>query len=152
MENIILRAMRTFDESVCAPEYARNQLAIEIIFPEPPVFINELAVRVYSEDYQLIGADVYSPSSRKLLERYVLLCCRIHSGTKTCIIFSYFRTDFPNGLFLCLPRLLTRFGKKRSWMNWNHIPIRSFLSSASARPTGGKTCTPNSSTFLQPKK
>lgn len=50
MENIILRAMRTFDESVCAPEYARNQLAIEIIFPEPPVFINELAVRVYSED------------------------------------------------------------------------------------------------------
>ena len=65
MENIILRAMRTFDESVCAPEYARNQLAIEIIFPEPPVFINELAVRVYSEDYQLIGADVYSPSSRK---------------------------------------------------------------------------------------
>ena len=41
MENIILRAMRTFDESVCAPEYARNQLAIEIIFPEPPVFINE---------------------------------------------------------------------------------------------------------------
>ena len=26
MENIILRAMRTFDESVCAPEYARNQL------------------------------------------------------------------------------------------------------------------------------
>lgn len=65
MENIILRAMRTFDESVCTPEYARNQLAIEIIFPEPPVFINELAVRVYSEDYQLIGADVYSPSSRK---------------------------------------------------------------------------------------
>ena len=65
MENIILRAMRTFDESVCAPEYARNQLAIEIIFPEAPVFINELAVRVYSEDYQLIGADVYSPSSRK---------------------------------------------------------------------------------------
>lgn len=65
MENIILRAMRTFDESVCAPEYARNQLAIEIIFPEPPVFINELAVRVYSEDYQLIGADVYSPSSQK---------------------------------------------------------------------------------------
>lgn len=65
MKNIILRAMRTFDESVCAPEYARNQLAIEIIFPEPPVFINELAVRVYSEDYQLIGADVYSPSSRK---------------------------------------------------------------------------------------
>lgn len=65
MENIILRAMRTFDESICAPEYARNQLAIEIIFPEPPVFINELAVRVYSEDYQLIGADVYSPSSRK---------------------------------------------------------------------------------------
>ena len=65
MENIILRAMRTFDESVCTPEYARNQLAIEIIFPEPPVFINELTVRVYSEDYQLIGADVYSPSSRK---------------------------------------------------------------------------------------
>ena len=152
MENIILRAMRTFDESVCAPEYARNQLAIEIIIPEPPVFINELAVRVYSEDYQLIGADVYSPSSQKTPRKVRFIVLSDTFWDENLYHIFVFQNGLPNGLFLCLPRLLTRYGKKRSWMNWNHIPTRSFLSSASARPTGGKTCTLNSSTFLQPKK
>lgn len=66
MKNLMLRAMRTLDESICAPEYASNQLAIEMLFPEPPASMNELSVQVYSKDYRLMGADVYTPSSQKI--------------------------------------------------------------------------------------
>lgn len=66
MKNLMLRAMRTLDESICAPEYANNQLAIEMLFPEPPASMNELSVQVYSKDYRLMGADVYTPSSQKI--------------------------------------------------------------------------------------
>lgn len=152
MENIILRAMRTFDESVCAPEYARNQLAIEIIFPEPPVFINELAVRVYSEDYQLIGADVYSPSSRKTPRKVRFIVLSDTFWDENLYHIFVFQNGLPKWTVSLSPSPSYEVWKKRSWMNWNHIPTRSFLSSASARPTGGKTCTLNSSTFLQPKK
>ena len=56
MKNLVLRAMRSFDESLTGPEYACNQLVVEIISDEPLTDTNELDVRIYSADYQLTGS------------------------------------------------------------------------------------------------
>lgn len=90
MKNLMLRAMRTLDESICAPEYANNQLAIEMLFPEPPASMNELSVQVYSKDYRLMGADVYTPSSQKIPRKYALRCFRIRTGTMRNIVYLSF--------------------------------------------------------------
>lgn len=52
MKNLVLRAMRSFDESLTGPEYACNQLVVEMISDEPLTDTNELDVRIYSADYQ----------------------------------------------------------------------------------------------------
>lgn len=45
MKNLVLRAMRSFDESLTGPEYACNQLVVEMISDEPLTDTNELDVR-----------------------------------------------------------------------------------------------------------
>ena len=65
MKNLVLRAMRSFDESLTGPEYACNQLVVEMISDEPLTDTNELDVRIYSADYQLTGSDSRKFSSRK---------------------------------------------------------------------------------------
>lgn len=65
MKNPVLRAMRSLDESLNAPEYACNQLAVEIISDEPLMNTGELTVRVFSADYQMTSADSRRFPSRK---------------------------------------------------------------------------------------
>lgn len=65
MKNLVLRAMRSFDESLTGPEYACNQLVVEMISDEPLTDTNELDVCIYSADYQLTGSDSRKFSSRK---------------------------------------------------------------------------------------
>ena len=67
MKNLVLRAMRSFDESLTGPEYACNQLVVEIISDEPLTDTNELDVRIYSADYQLTGSDSRNFLPGKLL-------------------------------------------------------------------------------------
>ena len=47
MNTPILRVMRTEGDSLNAPEYADNLLAVEILFPELPADTTEVSVRIY---------------------------------------------------------------------------------------------------------
>ena len=75
MKNLVLRAMHSFDESLTGPEYACNQLVVEMISDEPLTDTNELDVRIYSADYRLMGSDVCQPSSQKKNPKIRLNVC-----------------------------------------------------------------------------
>lgn len=75
MNTPILRVMRTEGDSLNAPEYADNLLAVEILFPELPADTTEVSVRIYSADYRLMGSDVCQPSSQKKNPKIRLNVC-----------------------------------------------------------------------------
>lgn len=57
MKNITLRAQRTCQQAPSAPEYADNQLTLEMYCPEPYEYTTELFIRVFSEDHRFMGCD-----------------------------------------------------------------------------------------------
>lgn len=65
MKNLILRATRTFNENLCAPEYANNELVVEILHPDSFSDTQELSVSVYGMDYRLLGRDTCQLKGKK---------------------------------------------------------------------------------------
>lgn len=59
MKKSVLRIMRSLDENQCAPEYATNQLTVEIRFAEIQTDIREIHVRIYDSSLRLMGADTF---------------------------------------------------------------------------------------------
>lgn len=69
MKTNILRAKRTFDETGSAPEYAMNELAIEILFPEFLMDIRDVSVRIYSMSYELMGVASFQKQPGKRMRK-----------------------------------------------------------------------------------
>lgn len=65
MKNPSLRVMHTENENLNAPEYANHLLVAEILSAEIPAGTTELSIRIYSENYQLMGSDVWQKSPNK---------------------------------------------------------------------------------------
>lgn len=57
MKDITLRAQRTDYCTPSAPEFADNQLIIDMFCPDPYEYTTELFIRVFSEDYRFMGCD-----------------------------------------------------------------------------------------------
>ena len=123
MKNLVLRAMRSFDESLTGPEYACNQLVVEMISDEPLTDTNELDVRIYSADYQLTGSDSRKFSSRK---------------TPLKIRFQLVSDSFCMLIFL--QKTSTRNGAEPDWRTYVCIRIRNFSQNSCATPPGGLNC------------
>ena len=140
MKNLVLRAMRSFDESLTGPEYACNQLVVEMISDEPLTDTNELDVRIYSADYQLTGSDSRKFSSRKTPLKYVSNWFPTVFGTKVCIMFLSSGMDIHNGMLLFPQKTSTRNGTEPDWRTYVCIRIRNFSQNSCATPPGGLNC------------
>lgn len=57
MKDITLRAQRTYQYAPSVPEFADNQLTLEMSCPDPYEYTTELFIRVFSEDYCFMGSD-----------------------------------------------------------------------------------------------
>lgn len=136
MKNLVLRAMRSFDESLTGPEYACNQLVVEMISDEPLTDTNELDVRIYSADYQLTGSDSRKFSSRKtpLKIRFQLVSDSFWNESL------YHVFIFRNGILLFLQKTSTRNGAEPDWRTYVCIRIRNFSQNSCATPPGGLNC------------
>lgn len=57
--NLTVRAMRALDETHAAPEYANNQLMVELLSATPLTDTSELSIRIFSSRYQLMATDTW---------------------------------------------------------------------------------------------
>ena len=127
MKNLVLRAMRSFDESLTGPEYACNQLVVEMISDEPLTDTNELDVRIYSADYQLTGSDSRKFSSREtpLKIRFQLVSDAFWDESLYHVFI--FRNGYPQWYaLLFLQKTSTRNGAEPDWRTYVCIRIRNF--------------------------
>lgn len=57
--NLTVRAMRALDETHAAPEYANNQLMVELLSATHLTDTSELSIRIFSSRYQLMATDTW---------------------------------------------------------------------------------------------
>lgn len=67
--NLTVRVMRALDETHAAPEYANNQLMVELLSATPLTDTSELSIRIFSSHYQLMATDTWQQNSSKAPRR-----------------------------------------------------------------------------------
>lgn len=67
--NLTVRVMRALDETHAAPEYANNQLMVELLSATPLTDTSELSIRIFSSRYQLMATDTWQHNSSKAPRR-----------------------------------------------------------------------------------
>ena len=67
--NLTVRAMRALDETHAAPEYANNQLIVELLSATPLTDTSELSIRIFSSRYQLMATDTWQHNGSKTPRR-----------------------------------------------------------------------------------
>lgn len=67
--NLTVRAMRALDETHAAPEYANNQLMVELLSATPLTDTSELSIRIFSSRYQLMATDTWQHNGSKTPRR-----------------------------------------------------------------------------------
>lgn len=67
--NLTVRIMRALDETHAAPEYATNQLMVELLSATPLTDTSELSIRIFSSHYQLMATDTWQQNSSKAPRR-----------------------------------------------------------------------------------
>ena len=140
MKDLVLRAMRSFDESLTGPEYACNQLVVEIISDEPLTDTNELTYAFTRPitSWQEVTHGNFLPG--KLLWKYVSNWFPTVFGTKVCIMFLSSGMDIHNGMLLFSQKTSTSNGAEPDWRTYVCIRIRNFSQNSCATPPGGLNC------------
>ncbi len=67
--NLTVRAMRALDETHAAPEYANNQLMVELLSATSLTDTSELSIRIFSSRYQLMATDTWQHNGSKTPRR-----------------------------------------------------------------------------------
>ena len=67
--NLTVRVMRALDETHAAPEYANNQLMVELLSATPLTDTSELSIRIFSSRYQLMATDTWQHNGSKIPRR-----------------------------------------------------------------------------------
>ena len=67
--NLTVRAMRALDETHSAPEYANNQLIVELLSATSLTDTSELSIRIFSSRYQLMATDTWQHNGSKTPRR-----------------------------------------------------------------------------------
>ena len=67
--NLTVRVMRALDETHAAPEYANNQLMVELLSATPLTDTSELSIRIFSSRYQLMATDTWQHNGSKTPRR-----------------------------------------------------------------------------------